>query len=432
MEPLAILDALWCGQGMANVLRVFNDSSVDTTTTPADKLCVFDFGSGGLSASKKVLGITPPVRFLIDQLKLQIAAKRPPFIDLMLISHQDRDHWLLLSELDQQLHAQNIDLKIGQIVGCGSEWSVNPQHWLKKYAARTLNEDTYLTWYKAESSDYMYPTSPLSPTYSLGNVNLQMLVTNVASSNNAIDIVRNCSSAVVLLQLGASSFILPGDATWETFMRLQAIMGVWTKSPLPKVYAASVPHHGALRTMNRSVSTVDLQDLVWFTDYTQPASIFASAGYNNTHSHPYLSILATMGEKTLESPFKNHSIVVFNASTNKFEHISAMTRSIYTSLISIDKPECLNFSFSISPSSCSTMAYSVSTGSAALFMPPTTDPTFWVDDIEPTDADLDTTMFLAMRNKPIRWVENIMKPPRFMSQYEPLAPPPRRVRPSVS
>ena len=60
MPQRVILDGLWCGQGMANMVRVFKSTDTDPSTNPSDWLCVFDFGSGGLSTSKKVLGITPP------------------------------------------------------------------------------------------------------------------------------------------------------------------------------------------------------------------------------------------------------------------------------------------------------------------------------------------------------------------------------------
>ena len=53
MVQRVILDGLWCGQGMANMVRVYKDSTVDPATTPADWLCLFDFGSGGLSKTGK-------------------------------------------------------------------------------------------------------------------------------------------------------------------------------------------------------------------------------------------------------------------------------------------------------------------------------------------------------------------------------------------
>ncbi|MCT9825451.1 ComEC/Rec2 family competence protein [Pseudomonas veronii] len=458
MAQRAILDALWCGQGMSNVLRVFRDDSADPTTTAADWLCVFDFGSGGLSASKKVLGITPPVSFLIDQLKLQIAAGRDPVIDVMLISHQDRDHWLLLSELDKQLNDQKIALKVGRILLAGENWRQSSTDALLKYAKRTADIKTCVTNYTAESSNYMAPLIGVGSTLSIGDVTLRMLVTNVATSKSLEDIERNCSSAIVLLQLGPFSFILPGDATWETLSRLKTIMSGWSKNPLPSVYAASVPHHGAERTMSRSASTVDLQDLVWFTGYTRPTSIFASAGYYNTHSHPYLSVLDAMGRYTLAQQFHERPIVVFNGKKSAFEVIPKQQRNIYTSVMNLTTPvRSANWIFNITPNTNSTGVQVFDAGVPGILLPPQTNPMQLVADLVNANAmdtsidienDTHDAMFLDVRYEPIRWgptttyTGGAMKPscepaPLLFKRvtkrrYERPAPPPRRVHPCIS
>lgn len=43
----AIVDALWCGQGMAHLLRLYANAGTDPATAPADGLALFDVGSGG-------------------------------------------------------------------------------------------------------------------------------------------------------------------------------------------------------------------------------------------------------------------------------------------------------------------------------------------------------------------------------------------------
>jgi beta-lactamase superfamily II metal-dependent hydrolase len=347
MPQRVILDGLWCGQGMANMVRIYKDLATDPKTKPSDYLCVFDFGSGGLSASKKVLGITPPVAFMMEQLELQVKAGRTATIDLMLISHQDRDHWQLLGELNEQIVKRGMTVVVGEMILSGANWRASSKTAVKKFIDRAKG----YYWYDGEFSSYYDPAQPLKPL-NVGDMSMTMLVTNVATNDTKEDIDRNCSSAVVLLQLGQLAFILPGDATWETFARLRQIMKPWPRNPLPFVYAASVPHHGALRTMNRNTSVVkpDLQDLIWFTDYARPTSIYASAGIKNTHSHPYRIVLETMGRYTSAEQFQQRPIVVFNGATSQFELLPDIRNNIYTTVLNLTTPaQTANWIFNITP-----------------------------------------------------------------------------------
>lgn len=356
MAQRVILDGLWCGQGMANMVRIFASTATDPNTSPPDWLCLFDFGSGGLSASKKVLGITPPVAFVMEQLKLQVKAGRTARIELMLISHQDRDHWQLLTELNQQIIDNKMTVEVGKMMLSGANWRDSSETAVKKFVDRTADPDKNVTWYDAESSDYYDPKNPRQ-TLTIGDMKLKMLVTNVATNDSKEDIDRNCSSAVVLLQLNQFSFILPGDSTWETFARLKQIMDKWPQNPLPFVYAASVPHHGALRTMNRnsSVTVPDLRDLVWFTNYTRPTSIYASAGIKNTHSHPYRIVLEVMGRYTSAEQFQPRPIVVFNGVSSEFEVLQNMRQNIYTTVLNSGTPaKTANWIFDITPTTTTT------------------------------------------------------------------------------
>jgi hypothetical protein len=363
MPQRVILDGLWCGQGMANMVRVFKSTDTDPNTNPADWLCVFDFGSGGLSKSKKVLGITPPVGFIMQQLKLQQDAGRTPQIDLMLISHQDKDHWALLGELNDQIVKQKMPVVVGRMILGGANWRTSSKTVVNKFVKRVADPKNNVSWYDNEASAYYDPDSPV-PALSIGDLQMSILVTNVATNDTKEDIDRNCSSAVVLLRLPAPfsgpgyAFVLPGDATWETFARLRTIMENWPNNPLPFVYAASVPHHGALRTMNRntSVSHPDLRDLIWFTDYVRPTSIYASAGIKNTHSHPYRVVLETMGKYTSAQQFQQRPLAVFNGITSKFELMPDIRNNIYTTVLNLTEPaQTANWIFNITPTQHSTL-----------------------------------------------------------------------------
>ena len=215
MPQRVILDGLWCGQGMANMVRVFKSEFTDPKTNPSDWLCVFDFGSGGLSESKKELGITPPVRFMMEQLKLQQKAGRTPQIDLLLISHQDRDHWQLLRELNEQIELEKMTVIVGRMILGGANWRQSSTDAVMKFYNRVPDPKNNVNWYDSEYSAYYDPKQPVR-TLSIGDLKLSLLVTNVAANDTSDDIERNCSSAVVLLTLpslfGHSyGFILPGD-----------------------------------------------------------------------------------------------------------------------------------------------------------------------------------------------------------------------------
>lgn len=347
MPQRVILDGLWCGQGMANMIRVFKDSRVDPKTTAPDWLCIFDFGSGGLSASKKVLGVTPPVAFMMEQLRLIQAAGRTPRIDLMLISHQDRDHWQLLGELNVKIVESGMTVEVGTILLAGLNWRLSSKTAVKKFVDRAGSH----YWYAAQYSSYDDPAHP-GPPIEIGDMKMTMLVTNVATNDSKEDIERNCSSAIALVRLGQLSFILPGDTTWETLAALKVIMDKWPSNPLPFVYSASVPHHGALRTMNRntSVTAPNLTDLIWFTNYAKPTSIFASAGIKNSHSHPYRVVLETMGKFTTAEQFQKRPIVVFNGPDDKFEQIPDVSKNIYTTVLNLTSPaQTANWIFNITP-----------------------------------------------------------------------------------
>ena len=149
---------LWCGRGMAGTWwRDFKSTDTDPNTNPADWLCVFDFGSGGLSKSKKVLGITPPVAFIMQQLKLQQDAGRTPRIDLMLISHQDRDHWALLGELNDQIVKQKMPVVVGRMILGGANWRTSSKTVVNKFVKRVPDPGNNVTWYDNEASGYYDP-----------------------------------------------------------------------------------------------------------------------------------------------------------------------------------------------------------------------------------------------------------------------------------
>jgi hypothetical protein len=105
-----------------------------------------------------------------------------------------------------------------------------------------------------------------------------------------------------------------------------------------------------LRTINRnnSVLAPDLQDLIWFTEYTRPSSIYASAGIYNTHSHPYRVVLETMGRYAGVDQFQKRPVVMFNGATGKFEIEPDVRKNIYSTVLNLTSPaQTANWIFDI-------------------------------------------------------------------------------------
>ncbi|WHU04261.1 hypothetical protein [Sphingomonas sp. NIBR02145] len=354
-----ILDALWCGQGMAHMVRVFRDEAADPATTAADWLCLFDLGAGGLGESKKALGVTPPVHFIIEQLKMQQKAGRRPTIELLLISHQDNDHWSLLSELNERIIAEKLDVLVERMLACGTEWLESSEEGVQAFFNRARN----WRWWQTMFSSFQI-ADRIEPVTWVGDMQVLMLVTNVASKDTGkvskttgkkmkLDIVRNCSSAMVMLQIGRYAFTLPGDATWETLGAFKNMMANWPQNPLAYSYATSVPHHGAYRTIYQGKRAGGLSNLIWFTDYTQPYQIFASAGFENTHKHPHEIILTTFGKFTEQvAQFEPHPLVVY---TTKFMLRRDVKANKYTTVLNLTSPvQSCNWIFSLTPTTAGT------------------------------------------------------------------------------
>lgn len=121
---LARLEGLWCGQGMVNLLKLYHDPDADPDHSAPDMMALFDCGTSGygLDESRNVRGISPPVETIIKALQLQEANKKTPKLDLVLFSHQDKDHWKLIKDLIKQVEDKEIQLEVGRILYGGASW----------------------------------------------------------------------------------------------------------------------------------------------------------------------------------------------------------------------------------------------------------------------------------------------------------------------
>ncbi|HAE46369.1 MAG: hypothetical protein CMO30_15570 [Tistrella sp.] len=337
---LAYMDGMWCGQGMAHLLRLYTDRYARPDKDAAEMMALFDFGNsgGGLSQSKEVLGITPPVRTLIEALELQMAQGKPPKLDLVLFSHQDTDHWTLTKEFLDQVATRNIPLEVGRIQLGGTNWGPQARATIGRLA-KFLPEGDGPVSYLTNASDYGDANGDVTETMALGPVSIRTIVSNVPSATKSQALIKNGSSAVAVVQYGQTAFILPGDATYETLDFANTLLQAWTQSPLPNIYMMSAPHHGSLDTMTRKNigDKSDLAELNTFVELTLPYSIFASAGYYSHHKHPYLSILVALSKHTGSHEYPDpHGVVAYEADTARWTLLPEVDRNVYTTVLDLD------------------------------------------------------------------------------------------------
>lgn len=288
MAALAKLVALYCGQGMAHVLEIYNGGAV---TAAADGLVLIDFG-GNKSAAEDA------VNYVYTKLK----AQTNPKIDLMVISHQDKDHLYLLGPLGDKLRDEGLTFTLGGLYAGGQNWGAESTATVKKFlklptgTVPTLAMEPYRSDYagakkRADAKSLI--------TFSGGEIVLRVAVAQVKITSGGEDIIRNGSSAVIVIENGDKSIVLPGDATYQTLDAINDLYTEWVGgTPLiPPVAALEVPHHGALRTAvedyDSSGTTGDFNfDIIKdFAAYLEAKEIYASAGMRNTHGHPVKEVL---------------------------------------------------------------------------------------------------------------------------------------------
>ncbi|MEM8811712.1 MAG: hypothetical protein AAGF59_03775, partial [Pseudomonadota bacterium] len=221
---------LWCMQGMANLIEIYD---ADDPTKPA-AVVLADFGSESnvqLQASGKN-GTAPPVETII-----QIIEKRGFLIDAIIVSHQDYDHWSLLSDLLYELRnpdwkpddpiSDKYKLKTGYLFLGGVSWEPKATFALKQ-VSDTVEE---LSIQFEEYYSSYHDSKNISESFlSYGNIEFKMLAVNgpnPETNSRAVESPKNASSAVVVVEWKNGCFILPGDATYQTLETINPILNNW-------------------------------------------------------------------------------------------------------------------------------------------------------------------------------------------------------------
>lgn len=329
MSTLAKLVSLFCGQGMSHILEIYNDGVVKPA---ADHIVLIDFGGN------KSVG-DDAVDYVVEKLKAQTT----PRIDLMVISHQDNDHLYLLTPLREKLEAEDVEFELGGLYLGGLNWSGASRKTVADFIAAakgntlTVSMEPYRSDYAGKGK-----RSDLGSLTAFGDVTLRVAMAQLKVSSSGTDIIRNGSSAVIVIENGQKSIVLPGDSTYETLDKINELYLAWvgSKSLIPTVAALEVPHHGALRTsVENYVASSTTDDFNFsiiqeFSDNLAAQEIFASAGMRNTHGHPVKEVLDVFNAGLAATPddveyvafvFDNKSVERRSRFTNFSEKIAKRT-----------------------------------------------------------------------------------------------------------
>ncbi|MGW4076525.1 hypothetical protein ACWELB_23970 [Streptomyces asiaticus] len=275
MPRLTLVTMLNCGQGMTTLVEVYDNGNEDG---PADYLALIDCG-GDLA-----WGGRESVDYIAR--KVEQSGSLPNIV----ISHQDMDHNSLLRDLGGLLRP--MQPHIDSIFLGGTDWqSVNVKR-VQKFA-RTVGYQRDPEFANPMRSDYMKAGGGLDSLAEYNDVHLRVLMSHLNVGGKAMDIRRNASSAVIVVENGHFAVVLPGDATWQTMRQISQIPNL--KATLPTVVGLSIPHHGSLRTAVEDYHAGRLpkkwEIVQEFSDTIAPWRIGASAGPFNRHHHPVSEVL---------------------------------------------------------------------------------------------------------------------------------------------
>lgn len=285
MAQLTRVAILFCGQGMSTLIEVYNGG--DPTQAP-DNLVLLDFGGNQRHAEHAAT-------YVVERLKRQASPK----FDYVIISHQDGDHLSLLGALTDAIKAAGLTVPTPNVFAGGCNWSAANKKRLQNFLSpdaltKLIVNAPYQSHYKDATK-----ASEVDELIAFGNTHVRVLISGLKLSSGGEDIIRNASSAVIVVENGYRSIVLPGDSTYHTMNAINTMSNIWDASPklVPTVRGVEVPHHGALRTSVENYTAglttddYDFKIIKTFVKTLQPEIVAASAGPANTHNHPIKEVL---------------------------------------------------------------------------------------------------------------------------------------------
>ncbi|MFI1564698.1 hypothetical protein ACH4ZX_16890 [Streptomyces sp. NPDC020490] len=316
---------LYCGQGMTTLVEVYDSGNADG---PADYLALVDCGGDdGGGAIEYIAG--------------KVQASRNKRLDLIVISHQDNDHNELLAPLAARLDSLG-GVTLGDVFLGGRLWGDRNKKTVKDFASTFGLALEGAQFNAACHSDYLGVSerSGLRFLSSYGDggpddVFVRVLVANLPLSGRA-DLVKNGTSAVVVVENGRDAVILPGDATYETMRWINALARFDRLLPTHGVLGMEIPHHGALRTsVERYLAKGKVSDFNWnilysFAELTmKPKAIGASSGHDNSFHHPLEEVLEHFTGTTHPAP--SHTYVSYGFTSREWD-TRLSERAVYTTV----------------------------------------------------------------------------------------------------
>ncbi|SCL44890.1 hypothetical protein GA0070606_0502 [Micromonospora citrea] len=301
--------ALHCDQGMATMVKICD---------AADRvlhLILIDFGSTCTSRCA-------PEDVVLGVLKTMAHPK----IDVLIVSHQDKDHWSKLPALYQKVHDAGLTWQIDYTYYGGKDWG-------------TSATKAQLTWPNAIplQDDYSsYSTVGVKqPLFSLAGVTFYVLSANISDAGTN---VKNGTSAVIVIEYGnpLRTAILTGDATIDTLVWINNKLEPWQKSPygspITNCWMLEVPHHGALATLTTNADWS--AKTTTFVNYVTPLNIVASAGAHSQYSHPHKIVLDHFSTHVRGNAPLHYHVYFDDASTRWVEE--QCQKGVFTTVLRLD------------------------------------------------------------------------------------------------
>jgi beta-lactamase superfamily II metal-dependent hydrolase len=320
---------LHCDQGMGTLVKVYEEVMGEEQLV---HLALIDLGSE-----------TRTKRYATDALDEVMAAlgeMYTPRIDLLVLSHQDTDHWSLLPALKDRITARWGTIEIGSFYRGGARWKERALGVVRSYEkAFNVVADPL----PRAHSDYDDPDATPGVLVDLAGAVFRVLAVNTPTSRSADDLVRNGTSAVIALEFGQNFGIFPGDATADTIAFVNKILEEWWKAkrkvPVRPCYIIGAPHHGALRTLASNFTVVGpkLSVAKTFAEAVEPEWVAASAGYESSFFHPFKAVMELLGYRNFHEA-NSHTYVVWDEENGQWTAVEDTERNLFTTICSLTDP----------------------------------------------------------------------------------------------
>ncbi|MFA5262586.1 MAG: hypothetical protein WC378_02090 [Opitutaceae bacterium] len=342
------LVALHTDQGMGNLVKIYTEVMGSVVLT---NLVIADLGSE--SRRKRYAGDA------VDDIMAALKEMEDDYghvgIDMICISHQDYDHWSLFTDLREKIGVKYPSLTVNKLITGGQRWKSDA---LAEIKALEKAFKVGCEVFSRACSDYDSPLVGAREFYAIAGVKFRVLAANSPTTRGSEDLVRNGTSAVVVVEAGTNKFILPGDATADTVAFINNILQGWLDNgkpnPILPCYVLSAPHHGALRTLadNFTTSNPQLSLATKFADLTRPECIAASAGWLSSFHHPFKRVLNLLGAHAVIGETE-HDYVQYDDEVwpKAWECVPKSKKKIYTTILSLtDPPQRTSWTFSLQSS----------------------------------------------------------------------------------